>query len=202
MKSFIIAVGMGALGACTLVKTGSSTTTPTGPSSGPTNNGTTTAGPTASDGHYEGADAIWVVDLKNQTRADVDDLLKAKGFTGQVVATGDTDPKFARDEMVCEQSPESGKMPANGTYTLKFCNTYKPQDDGPVVVGLSVADAEKKAKAAGFTGEFQVYALPEYDQSCKDGTVCRADPQRWYLNQEHFMTLYTNRKVSISTPDQ
>ena len=74
MKSLIIAVGMGALCACSLVKTGSSTTTPTGPTG------------SASDGHYEGADAIWVLDLKNQTRADVDELLKAKGFTGQVVA--------------------------------------------------------------------------------------------------------------------
>jgi hypothetical protein len=200
MRSSIIAVGMGALCACSLAKTSSSTTTPTG-STGPT--GPAGSGPPpASDSHYEGADAIWVLDLKNHTRADVDDLLKAKGFAGQVVATGDTDPKYARDELVCEQSPESGKMPANGTYTLKFCNTYKAPEEGPAVVGLTVDDAEKKAKAAGFTGQFQVYALPEYDQGCKDGTVCRVDPIRWYLNQEHFMTLYTNKKVSISTPDQ
>jgi beta-lactam-binding protein with PASTA domain len=188
-------MGMSALWACSLVKTGSSTT-PTGPT------GTTpTAGP-ASDGHYEGADAIWVIDLKGKTRTDVDELLAAKNFTGQIVATGDTDPKYARDELVCGQSPESGKMPANGTYTLKFCNGYRPQNEGPVVVGVSVADAENKAKAAGYTGQFQVFSLPEYDESCKDGMVCRVEPIRWYLNQERMMTLYTNKKISISTPDQ
>ena len=202
MKRGIFAVGLGFVCACSLVKTGSTSTTPTTPT-GPTGSTTTSTPPApGSDGEYRGADAVWVVDVMNHRKAEAEELIRAKGFTGQIATTGDTDPKFERDELVCQQTPERGKIAPNGVYTLKYCNTYKAPDEGPVIVGLSVADAEKKARDAGFTGEFQVYQLSEYDQSCKDGAVCRVDQLRWYLNQEHFMTLYTNRKVSISTPDQ
>jgi hypothetical protein len=199
MKRGLFAVGLGLVCACSLVKT--SSTTPTGPATTTTPDSSTPA-PPASDGEYRGADAVWVVDVKNYRKGDAEELIRAKGFTGQIVTTGDTDPKFERDEQVCQQTPDGGKIAPNGVITLKYCNTYKPMDEGPELAGVSVADAEKKARDAGFTGEFTVTPLSEYDQSCKEGNVCRVDPFRWYMTKPRFLTLYTNHKVSISTPDQ
>jgi beta-lactam-binding protein with PASTA domain len=186
--------------ACSLMKTSSSTTTPSGPS-GPSEPSSSEPAPPPS-AEYNGPDAYWVPDLMNKTRGDVEQLLRDQHFRGQVVATGDTDPKFVRDELACEQTPKFGKMAPTGTITVKYCNTYKKPDDGPELVGLTVEAAKQKAVAAGFTGKIEVMQLSDFDASCKEGNVCRVDPVRWYLNQEHEMQLMVNRKVSISTPDQ
>jgi beta-lactam-binding protein with PASTA domain len=138
----------------------------------------------------------------NKTRDDVEQLLRDQHFQGQVVATGDTDPKLMRDELSCEQTPKFGKIQPTGTITVKYCNTYKKPDDGPQLVGLSVEAAKQKAIAAGFTGTIEVMQLYDFDASCKEGNVCRVDPVRWYLNQEYSMQLMVNKKISISTPDQ
>ena len=173
--------------------------------------GGTAGAPTSSSGsessappsaEYTGPDAYWVPDLLNKTREDNEQLLRDQHFQGKVVATGDTDPKFARDELACEQSPKFGKMAPTGTITIKYCNTYKKPDEGPQLVGLTIEAAKQKAVAAGFTGKIEVMNLSEFDASCKEGNVCRVDPVRWYLNQEREMQLMVNKKLSISTPDQ
>lgn len=71
----------------------------------------------------------------------------------------------------------------------------------PVIVGLSVADATAKIKASGFDGKIEVFNNSEFDPSCKADTVCGFDPRRWYLNQDHRMTLYVNRKLAIGAPE-
>lgn len=181
------------------MKTSSSTTTPSSGGSEPASSATAPPAPSA---EYNGPDAYWVPDLLNKTREDNEQLLRDQHFQGQVVATGDTDPKFARDELACEQTPKFGKMAPTGTITVKYCNTYKKPDEGPELVGLTVEAAKQKAVAAGFTGKIEVVPLYEFDASCKEGNVCRVDPVRWYLNQEHAMQLMVNKKISISTPDQ
>jgi len=185
-----------------MMKTSSSTTPSSG--SGPTTSSTSSESgpPPATTANYEGPDAFWVPSLDHYTRADVEQLLHDKGFKGQIVVTGDTDPKFARDELVCEQTPASGKIAPTGTIAVKLCNTYKAPEEGPQLVGLTVDAATKKAKEAGFTGKIETLSLSEFDASCKAGSVCRVDPGRWYLNQEHVMTLYVNKSLTISTPDQ
>lgn len=183
--------------ACSLVKT--SSTTPSGP---PPTTTTTTTTTTETSGHYEGPDAFWVPSLDHYKRSDVESVLAAKGFHGTTNFTGDTDPKWAGDAIVCEQSPASGKIAPTGTITVKLCNTYRAPEEHPQLVGMTVEAATQKAKNTGFTGKIESAALSEFDASCKAGTVCRVDPDRWYLNQEHFMTLYVNKSVTISTPDQ
>lgn len=73
-----------------------------------------------------------------------------------------------------------------------------PKD--PNIGGLSIAEAQKRIKANGFKGEVEVVEMSEFDKDCKAETVCRYSPQRWYLNQDHFMTLYKNRAVAIAVP--
>ena len=200
--SLLGVLGMGWMcAACSMIKTSSSTTTPTSS----TNNAGTTSGSEPApppSAEYNGPDAYWVPDLSNKTRSDVEQLLRDQHFQGQVVATGDTDPQYARDEMACDQNPKFGKMPPTGTITVKYCNTYKKPDNGPELVGLTVEAAKQKAVAAGFTGKVEVSQLYDFDASCKEGTVCRVEPVRWYLNQEHEMRLMVNKTLTISTPDQ
>jgi beta-lactam-binding protein with PASTA domain len=185
-----IVVGLGwlALG-CSLIKTSSGSTTPE--SSG----GTATTTPTSS-----APDALFMPSMTRYTRPAAESLLRDKGFTGAINATGDVDPAYERDEIVCDQPP-FGKYAPSVTITIKYCNTYVATNNGPMLVGLSVEDAKKRAVAAGFTGRIDVMELSEYDASCKAGNVCRADPVRWYLNQDHAMTLLVNKKLTISTPD-
>jgi beta-lactam-binding protein with PASTA domain len=85
---------------------------------------------------------------------------------------------------------------------VRLCNTYKAPVEGPQLVGMTVDAATQKAKETGFTGKIQTLQLSEFDASCKQGNVCGVDPGRWYLNQDHEMTLYVNKTVTISTPDQ
>ena len=73
-----------------------------------------------------------------------------------------------------------------------------PKD--PNIGGLSIAEAQKRIKANGFKGEVEVIEMSEFDKDCKAETVCRYSPQRWYLNQDHFMTLYKNRAIAIAAP--
>lgn len=186
----VVGLGWLVLG-CSLVKTSSSTTTPNG-----SGGSATTAQPESS-----GPDALFMPSVSNTTRDEAEELLRGKGFTGTINATGDLDPNHVQDEFVCEQSPPFGKYAPNVTITLKYCNTYKAPDNGPVIVGLPLDDARKKAVASGFTGKVEVLEKSEYDASCKAGNVCMVTPDRWYLNQERVMTLYVNKKLTISTPD-
>ena len=182
MKVYLL-VGVASMG-CSMIQSTPRTTTPS-------SNGATPP-PSA---EYSGPDAYWVPDLMNKTRSDAEQLLHDQHFQGQVIATGDTDPQYARDELVCEQAPKFGKIAPTATITLKYCNTYKKPDDGPTLVGLSVEAAKQKAVAAGFTGKIEVTELSGFDASCKEGTVCRVEPVRWYLDQDRTMQLLVNEKV-------
>lgn len=71
----------------------------------------------------------------------------------------------------------------------------------PNLVGLTIEDATKRAKAYGFTGRVEVMDLSEFDASCKAGTVCRVHSSYWYLNQDHVMTLFKNKAIEIAAPE-
>jgi beta-lactam-binding protein with PASTA domain len=196
MKWMVLVFGASA---CVAGITGSSTT-PAGQTAS-TGAGTPPGGGAASAGEYRGDDAVWVVDVMSHSRADAEELIHAKGPHVNVVATGDTDPQFARDETVCEQTPSSGKIAPTGTITIKMCNTYKPMSGPPNLRGMPIEDAKKKAVATGFTGKIEVLEQYDFDQDCKAETVCRVSPDHWELNQERTMTLYINKRVKITAPD-
>jgi beta-lactam-binding protein with PASTA domain len=154
-----------------------------------------TAAAAPDDGHR-----IYIRGVANMTRADAEELLRHDGLTN-IVAAGDTDPAYARDELVCEQIPPAGTKVAPGaTVTIRYCNTYQAPKMSPVLAGLSVEAAKQRAKTAGYAGPIEVLQLSEFDKDCKADTVCRVSPDHWELNQE-VLTLYVNRKVAISVPD-
>jgi hypothetical protein len=69
-----------------------------------------------------------------------------------------------------------------------------------VLEGLTVEEATRQARAAGFTLDIRVMPLEQYDDTCKVNTVCRADPKRWQLNSDE-LGLWVNPKVTIAAPD-
>jgi hypothetical protein len=69
------------------------------------------------------------------------------------------------------------------------------------LVGYTIDEATKRAKAAGWEGKVEVRQLREYDAKCKEGLVCTFEPARWEIGQGSTLTLYRNHKVEISTPD-
>jgi len=193
-----------AMTGCVAGLTGSSTsssTTPPPQPTGPSPSGAGGGAPAGEYSSYSGGDAVWVVDVMNHRRGDAEELIKAKGPQINIVFTGDTDPKFERDELVCEQVPSSGKIAPTGTITLKMCNTYKPMSGPPNLRGMSIEDAKKKAVATGFTGTIEVLEQYDFDADCKAETVCRVAPDHWELNQERTLTLYINKRVKITAPD-
>ncbi len=68
-------------------------------------------------------------------------------------------------------------------------------------MGYPVEEATQRAKAAGWRGEIVVNQLSGFDAKCKDGLVCSLAPARWEIGEGHKLTLYVNRKITISTPD-
>lgn len=111
-------------------------------------------------------------------------LLKTSSSTTSPVTSASSEPAAP----AAEEQPAGA---ARGDY-------QDPKD--PNIGGLSIAEAQKRIKANGFTGEVEVVELSQYDKDCKAETVCRYAPQRWYLNQDHLMTLYKNRAIAIATP--
>ena len=69
-----------------------------------------------------------------------------------------------------------------------------------VLEGLTVEEATRQARAAGFTLDIRVLTLDRYDETCKVNTVCLADPKRWQLNSDE-LGLWVNPKVTITAPD-
>ena len=110
-------------------------------------------------------------------------LKTSTSTTSPVSSTASSEPAAA------EASEPAGS--ARGDY-------QDPKD--PNIGGLSIAEAQKRIKANGFKGEVEIVEMSEFDKDCKAETVCRYAPQRWYLNQDHFMTLYKNRAIAIAAP--
>jgi hypothetical protein len=69
------------------------------------------------------------------------------------------------------------------------------------LVGYTVEEATRRARAAGWENKIEVRPLTEYDARCKDGMVCTFQPARWEIGDGSALTLYVNHKMAISTPD-
>jgi hypothetical protein len=75
------------------------------------------------------------------------------------------------------------------------------QADAPVLVGLSVAAAEARAKEHGWIGTFEVHEQP-YDAACAAGTVCSIRPERWdwEIGSTDTIDIYVNPTLTLAAP--
>jgi hypothetical protein len=111
------------------------------------------------------------------------------GCPAAVAPTGPSSPTSAPAEAApaaAQASAPSSPEKAPEKYTTQL-------------VGLPVADAKRRAVAAGFTGKIEVLGVTD-DPACTIGTVCRVMPERWELNVERLMTLYVAKDLGIQMP--
>jgi hypothetical protein len=148
------------------------------------------------------ARTIVVPDVTGQSRGDAEAALRAAGVEGNIASEPDTsDFTVAR---VCGQVPGPGRETSSSlVVSLRYCQA------APVVtnrghtvelVGYTVEEATKRARAVGFTGRIDVFE-DAYDASCKAGMVCHVKPDVWEWQLTATMTLYINRKMTISAPE-
>jgi hypothetical protein len=105
--------------------------------------------------------------------------------TGSSLASGDPSASSSTGELAPACSAEDAKQNCHHRIILE---------------GLTVEEATRQARAAGFTLDIKVAQLNEYDAACKPDTVCRADPDHWQIYGET-LWLYVNPKVAITAPE-
>ena len=150
-----------------------------------------------------GGGNVTVPDVVGKTQAEAEAAVSSAGLRGGIKVGNDPGSYDVATAKVCTQTPGGGQQSAPSLFvSVRFCIEEKPYvDDAGMVTGMTIEEATKKAKASGFTGEVKVSELYEFDKDCKAGTVCRFEPRRYYLNQDRTLTLYINRKLSISAPE-
>jgi len=143
----------------------------------------------ASDGH-----AVTVPDVRGKTKAEAEAAVSAAGIRGGVQIGNDQGSYDPATATVCTQNPGGGQQTSSTLFVaIRFCVADAPVvDKRPALVGVSVDEATRRVKDAGFTGTIEVLTLSEYDATCKADTVCMFTPNHWELNQDRRMTLYIN----------
>jgi beta-lactam-binding protein with PASTA domain len=161
-----------------------------------TKSASTTPQPPSGDDRASGASTatnVMVPDVMGKSKDEAEAIFAQAGLKASL----DNDP----NGKVCSQTPGGGHEQANSLpVVIRFCNDDKvPEKYTTKLEGLTVDDAKKKAVAAGFTGRIEV--VEALNASCKPGTVCSVSPERWELNQDHVMQLYTPKKLDVRMPD-
>ena len=177
---------------------GGTTTGSTTPA--PSSSGATSAGDDRASGAGDDT-MVMVPDVMGMSQADAEAKLHAAGVRNvETDTSGSSNFAVAR---VCSEVPGGGHQNrVSLPVSLRYCDNTPVQTvkDTPVLRGLSLEDAKKQIRAAGYTGQIDVQEITN-DVGCKIDTVCSAYPERWDVNDEPRMTVYVMKKVTISTPD-
>jgi hypothetical protein len=196
MKVLLLVLAMGCH-AQTLTTASTSSSAPApAPYSGPA--------PGSTDDRASGASnsaIITVPDTVGKNQADAEAVLRAAGVTGEIKLYNDPGTVDFSVAKVCMQNPGGGQQTrATLHVTLRYCQPERPttRTDPPDLTGLTVEEATKRARAAGYTGTVRVTDAAA--GACKTGTVCQVTPFRWNLNIEQ-LTLFVAPNVSITLPD-
>ncbi len=189
MKRVLLVVGLCSLLGCPL-QTSSSSTMPSGGGGTSSNSG----GGGGSTGN------VTVPDVVGKTQSEAEAAVASAGLRGGVRFDQDAGTWDAASK-ICSQTPGGGQQSASSLFiSVRFCHVDKPYESKqPELAGLSVADATKRAQAAGYTGKIEVATQYDYDASCKADTVCRYYPEHWVSGRS--LVLYINRKATVVVPD-
>ena len=144
---------------------------------------------------------ITVPDTVGKKQADAEAALRAAGVTGEIKLYNDPGTVDFSVATVCMQNPGGGQQTrATLHVTLRYCQPERPTTRGepPDLTGLTVAEATKRARAAGYTGTVRV--VDASPNACKTGTVCQVTPYRWQTNSDQ-LTLYVAPALSITMPE-
>ena len=168
-------------------------------SSGPSGPG----GSSGASGSSGATGNVIVPDIMGKTQSEAEAAVAAAGIRGGLRIGNDPGTWNAASK-ICNQTPGVGRETAPSLFvSIRFCIEERRstrETDGDLA-GMTIEDAKKAIAAAGYTNVVKVDELYEFDKNCKEGTVCRFSPRRWYTNGEGPLILSTNRKLSISTPE-
>lgn len=145
------------------------------------------------------AEIITLPDTMGMPRSQAEAALRAAGVVGNIHVNenGTSNPATAK---VCGQTPGGGRQSRTSLgVTLSLCVERKPiVDNRTELVGFSVEEATRRARAAGYTGVIDVRTCNGC--TCKLDTVCSVSPDRWELNQDRLI-LVVARAAAITLPD-
>ena len=149
------------------------------------------------------ARSITLPDVMGQSKREAEAALRGAGVQGEIKVDNDPGSVNFAVATVCSQVPGGGRETSSGLFvSLRYCQPAA--DNGAAnraieLVGVTIPEATRLAKVAGFEGKIKVDQLDNYDASCKASTVCRVTPINWRSERE--LTLSTNKTTTISVPD-
>ena len=144
---------------------------------------------------------VTIPDVQGMTRAEAEAAMRSAGVRGELQVDHEDSRTNYAVAKACNQNPGGGQQTsATLQVSVRYCMPEVAEvDHSTKLVGLDPAEATKRARAAGYTG--QIVVEPAHAGGCKVGTVCSVDPERWELNQAGRLTLWVNKALTISTPD-
>ncbi len=159
-------------------------------------------GTSSSSGGGGSTGNVTVPDVVGKTQSEAEAAVASAGLRGGIRFDQDAGTWDA-SSTICSQVPGGGQQSASSLFiSVRFCQVETPRGSKqPELAGLSVADATKRAQAAGYTGKIEVATQHDYDASCKADTVCRYYPEHWVFNQGRTLVFYINRKATVIVPD-
>jgi len=190
----VLLVGLLPFVAGCLLKTDTSGSSFPGSSSG-------SSGPSGGGGG--GGDNVTVPDIVGKTQSEAEAAVASAGLRGGI-RIGNDPGTWDASTKVCSQTPGGGNQSASSLFvSVRMCvaERVSTRDTDGDLTGMTVEAAKKEAERLSPGIKVKIYDAIPYDQNCKDGTVCRFDPRRWYVGKHDDVILYVNRTLSISAPE-
>ena len=145
------------------------------------------------------AQIIILPDTVGMSRGEAEAALRKAGVQGSINIQG------GGNDTICLQSPGGGKETRTTLgVTLTPCAdaaVAPPSRQEVVLVGLTVEEATKRIRAAGFTGEIKVTHTANTNASCKVGHVCAVYPHHWRQASNYVQLDLGKGLDEITVPD-
>ncbi len=147
---------------------------------------------------------VTVPDLVGKTQSEAEAAIASAGLRGGI-RIGNDPGTWDANTKVCQQTPGGGNQSAASLFvSVRMCvaERVSTRETDGMLTGMTIEAAKKAIEAKKPGLKVKVSELYEYDKDCKDGTVCRFEPRRWYIDGGAYeVVLSINRKLTISAPE-
>jgi len=151
-----------------------------------------------------GGGNVTVPDLVGKTQSEAEAAVASAGLRGGI-RIGNDPGTWNASTKVCSQTPGGGNQTASSLFvSVRMCvaERVSTRETDGMLTGMTIDEAKKAVEAKKPGLKVKVTELYEYDKDCKDGTVCRFEPRRWYIDGGAYeVLLMVNRSISISAPE-
>ena len=142
---------------------------------------------------------ITLPDTMGMTRAQAEAALRSAGVQGSIYYEG------GGNDQICGQTPGGGQQTRTTLgVTLRPCGEVHQAPPGRTEIdltGLTVEEATKRIRGAGFAGEIRIIKATA-NATCKVDRVCGAAPSYWHSTQPSILDLRVGEgDLGITVPD-